>query len=1257
MNRKVVVIIRNLNVGKVRFDLIFLRVLLVLLCVGSTTFGWAEGLQPGDTITLIGKNNNESVSHSDVLKLNVKVDAEAELTAWGNGAAIELGAGSTVTMEEGAKVSFGTGGESPQRVQGIKMDGTAQLSDDNRVFMKKESCIYVVGAQKTDVVAVEIANTESAHIDMDGATLKSVSKFGDAIGIHLTGVTNVNTAQVEMKNIATIQVDRNGSERAAQAEDWPVEGYGILVEDSPHGVVSLDGGSVIAVTGLDTEKCTEASSIALAFKGVADTEVTLGGASRLNAIQRVASDGSHASNAKAMGLLSRSNDRVNVVFQESADITSRCFLDGGSGIAESWGINISGSDDAKVQLLSESLVFVDAHATAEGAKAVSVGAFMGDIDEAELVLSDRAVMVSVARAKTTAEAVGVQLGEIHAENTAKLRVEKGSAIRAESYGANALTIGGLILNSPHAVVEEQMGSCISAKAASEEHRADNDEVESNAVASGLSVGFVPDVDILMDGSQVDSIVSVASENTGTGTAKAVIGQGKGGAIPSGIGILGSESATLDLSNARVTLIAEATASADQGESSACIGDRDRHISVSGLMVGENPADPNVNVNLVDVPEPAKESGVAIVLEKNSSISVNAEANAGTQSEVYAAGVQLLNLSGDVNTLSLDDSSVIVDAKATATDDAGDSVVEAMGILVDATRGTNTLSLNNAMVAVKAEASDAMAVGIGVMSKSGGGEYTINLANNSRVSALALTGTEGDPDSSGAIFVTDARGEINIDSTSEVHGVWAVCREKDKESAFAAVNNHGLIHGRLDVDTLHNFASGILQADLGTDEAFTHVAGNEDQAFYFKIKTATLDAGTTFQIIPEGINLTPECTEKEYLLLKSENTDGWDLDTLNLVVKSPLLGLSWSEKSSDTELIAKAQFLMPSEAGLSSNAIGAVKAAMADMPSDFVFGTDPESWSPNVNGAFLSGMTQTVGASHSNIGNRLGGLMGLNSGDEVVASGGLWYNASFTDADQDERGGVVGFDADTTGLSLGLDRQVGPLTVGAAFTQGKSEAKADDKSSEMDMNDSLFSLYGSYDGGAWFGEAVLSAGMGDVDSVRRVGDQAFAADYDSTSYNAIAKAGVRLRAAGWEVNPLLTVEYSFKDYDSYTESGGKDSGALEVDSQDYTVINVGGGTTLQRSWLKGWGVITPEMTAMVRYDLKGDGILTTAKFVGGSTAFVARGADPAETSWELSTALTIASLEESAVSVRLGYDYAGREDFAAHSVSGKVRFEF
>lgn len=1128
--------------------------------------------------------------------------------------------------------------------------------------------IPIVGTERTDAVLfpkipdLTVAFEKNAALKVTGeeaaVNLGPGGKVTLAAGAHLSRTGG--DALPEENDINGIAIS-GGDDADAIGDSCVVmaQGSGIAVDGSD--AVGADGSSV-SVRGIGIDHA-ESAEVVMDGAKVAVTEKSADEMSR---------------NVYTHGVLVKDSHQATVTMNNGAQITTDVSVtDDGDKKAYAWGVYSQDimrddpndpndpSDQVSVACQSGSQIkatvevnggtSADTTAGEAGAQAVGVAVFNAS-KHAEVTVNDARITADATstRAGQKVLATGVQLANLGSENdVATLRVENGSRVDAIARGSNAYAVGGAMMTMNGGVVHEAdidvtSGSHITATALS-----DNGS-QAEAVAAVLVTDGVKDVNISVTDATITGIMEAMAEEAGEGNANAeIVGEERFGIVPVGIGVSDYDHATLRLTDAEVAVTANAKAWSASGYSSASAGGSDY---VTGMLM-EAKSSKLMSVSALSKGTiVAEESGTSIALQ-GSSVEVAVSAEAAGNSRARAAGIQLRNLSGeqkgDEPTLTLDDSSVRASAEAvlssaTKTMASGASA-EVVGIRAAGCQGKTTFLLNKAIVDAEATGDTAVAVGIQVDSSvPGSSAYAMDLRNGSRVSAVSHGGTS----SNAKAIQVDGDATITLDATSSLSGGWAV------DGQAATVNNQGLMEGRLDVDTLNNFATGTLQADLDSAEAFTYVAGKVDQDFYFKAKTAELDDGTTFRLMPgKGVYNASKGQSMDYALLAATGAEPgtWDQDELTLV-GSPLLGLSWAGKSSH-KLIAHIQFLTPTEAGLSANAIQAFNAAMADMPADFVFGTDPEAWAPKVSGAFLTGMTQTLGASRATIGNRLGGLMGLNSGDEIVSSNGLWYNASFTDADQGMRGGIVGFNADTAGLSLGYDRQVGPLTLGVAVTQGKSEADADDNSAEMDMADTLFSLYGSVDGGKWFGEAVLSAGNGDVESTRRANGKTFTADYDSTSYNALVNVGMKLSAAGWQINPLLALDCSFKDYDGYTETGGKDSGALEVDSQDYTVLNVGGGATLQRSWVKSWGVLTPEISAMLRYDLEGDRIVTTARFVGGNMGFVAHGADPAETSWDLSTALTVASAGESAVSLRLGYDYAGRDDFSAHSVSGKVRFEF
>lgn len=315
----------------------------------------------------------------------------------------------------------------------------------------------------------------------------------------------------------------------------------------------------------------------------------------------------------------------------------------------------------------------------------------------------------------------------------------------------------------------------------------------------------------------------------------------------------------------------------------------------------------------------------------------------------------------------------------------------------------------------------------------------------------------------------------------------------------AVNNSGLLNGRLEVTTLNNSSSGSLGAILDSDSPFRLTTNNlsETESYFHVTGTATLKKGSTF--IPrsrDNFGLKKFGDSNQYYVMKA-GTGDWVKDDINLATKSPLLELSWSEKSDDNNLVITTIMKKPSEAGISPNAgQAAIEAGVFD------FDSDPEEWTPNSNGAFLMGIINSVKSMQTGVGNRLGGLRGGNSGDELLFDHGLWFETIYTSAAQDDRDRVGGFEADTTNLIFGYDCQSGPAVMGFALTIGNTDAQANIRTENHDVKDNLLSIYGSYDFDTWFTEVSFSLGQGKVDGFRLAGDQALTASYDSKVYSSM-----------------------------------------------------------------------------------------------------------------------------------------------------------
>jgi hypothetical protein len=533
-----------------------------------------------------------------------------------------------------------------------------------------------------------------------------------------------------------------------------------------------------------------------------------------------------------------------------------------------------------------------------------------------------------------------------------------------------------------------------------------------------------------------------------------------------------------------------------------------------------------------------------------------------------------------------------------------------------------------------------------------------LSDGSVITARAQA--DSDDALSFGVRAAESTVDIQLDATSMIAGDWAV----SSNDATVTVTNHGVLSGRLQVETLTNGATGTLEARLGGDTFLYHA--DQDNTFYFTADQATMDAGSTLAVdFDADITLAAEGDVTAYALLSSTEGD-WNIGQLQLVSNdaSPLLELGWHDATDADQLIVQARYLTPVQAGLSRNATVAYRAAVAD--GLFTFRSAPSLWGPDVSGAVVAGMNHVVASSATHIDHRLRSMMGNTVGQDAVdaqaANNGLWYSTRFSGGEQDNRHGISGYEAHNAAMSIGYDHRKGDMVLGVAYTRGKTDADSHDHRAEFDMSDNLFSLYGSYEGNRWYAKAILSAGRGSVDGLRQVEHDSYASDYDTHSYDGHVEMGLTRTLQGWQVHPLVALEYSVQRIDDYRETGAGRM-ALQVDSQHYESLTAAVGVHIKKDFQRSFGVVSPEVSGRVSYDLESDRIATTSHFIGGSTPFLSEGIEPCETRWDLGAALTIASLEEQGndgaqgVRLRVGYDFTGGSDYQAHSFSARVVFTF
>ena len=284
--------------------------------------------------------------------------------------------------------------------------------------------------------------------------------------------------------------------------------------------------------------------------------------------------------------------------------------------------------------------------------------------------------------------------------------------------------------------------------------------------------------------------------------------------------------------------------------------------------------------------------------------------------------------------------------------------------------------------------------------------------------------------------------------------------------------------------------------------------------------------------------------------------------------------------------------------------------------------------------------------------RTGGARGLSSGG-AFAQTGVWVQALNSDATQDLRDGVAGFDASTTGIAVGLDGKLNEqLTLGLAYSFLDTDVDAEG-GNKTEVQGHNFTLYSGFVQNGFFVDGSLTYGQNANEGKRLIATTLAKADYDSNLLGVNLTAGYTYPLQGTVVvEPQVTARYSNVEIDAIQESGS--SAALNTDAQRYEVGELGAGVQLVGRIDLEQGSISPRIKLMAYHDLIADQAQSTSSFVLGGTPFVTTGAKPERNSYEAGLG---ADYRLGALTLGVSYDYFGKSDYSSDTFSAKVRYDF
>lgn len=282
----------------------------------------------------------------------------------------------------------------------------------------------------------------------------------------------------------------------------------------------------------------------------------------------------------------------------------------------------------------------------------------------------------------------------------------------------------------------------------------------------------------------------------------------------------------------------------------------------------------------------------------------------------------------------------------------------------------------------------------------------------------------------------------------------------------------------------------------------------------------------------------------------------------------------------------------------------------------------------------------------NIMNRGASLRGVNFGD-MQAAGGVWLQALYGKAEQDAKGGNMGYNSDLSGFTLGMDRENDDQTTGFAFSYGKSDIDFS-RNQKDEVESYIGTFYNFWRHDNLYVDTSLSLGDSTHKGSRLNGAANMTSNYGSTQMGAQALVGVYMPRGDLMIEPMASLRVNMVNVGGYTNSIGDPVGEVS-----YRRVDAGLGAAVSKSWDTEQGTITPRASLMAYHDFVGDSMDNQVTFAGND--YTIEGASAEKTSYEARLGMDMTQGENTTFTV--GYTRVMKSDFSSDNFDFRVRYDF
>ena len=320
----------------------------------------------------------------------------------------------------------------------------------------------------------------------------------------------------------------------------------------------------------------------------------------------------------------------------------------------------------------------------------------------------------------------------------------------------------------------------------------------------------------------------------------------------------------------------------------------------------------------------------------------------------------------------------------------------------------------------------------------------------------------------------------------------------------------------------------------------------------------------------------------------------------------------------------------------------------------------ESLTPGVDGLGAANVGMSV-ATGNQVSNRLASLRGQGvATGSGMASKHMWVEGFGTTAEQKEKDGTKGYDANGGGISFGADTDtlMDGYTVGASLSYGAATVESNSaNNAETDINSYIGTIYGGrvMDDGM-FVNGQVALGFNQYEGERTVmGVGTAKSDFDGMQGSVKVEAGKDMAMDGFTVTPMASLQYTPLNTDDYTETGAAGAN-LVVDTKSLNTLDVGlGGQVAYAMPMENGGTLKPMLRAKYIYRAGDENMETTSRFTGGGAGFDTKGIKTGRSSAQVGAGLLLTTA--GGVDFSVNYDADIRSKYLGHTGQLKARFAF